>query len=96
MPDGLPEAAYALTHGLWPEEQRKGVLKPEIRIAADSSAQDKLLAYSGREPSRTGVRSTLGQVSLTGSPGSPKSRLARIAFEIVMETPELVPLTPPA
>ncbi len=52
MPEGLPEAAYALTHGRWPEEQRKGVLKPEIHIAADSSAQEKLLAYSGRDPSR--------------------------------------------
>jgi len=52
MPEGLPEAAYALTHGRWPEEQRKGVLKPEIRIAADASPQEKLLAYSGRDPSR--------------------------------------------
>lgn len=51
MPEGLPEAAYALTHGRWPEEQRKGVLKPEIRIDADSSAQEILLAYSGRDPS---------------------------------------------
>ena len=52
MPEGLAEAAYALTHGRWPEEQRNGVLKPEIRIAGDASAQEKLLAYSGRDPSR--------------------------------------------
>ena len=52
MPEGLLEAAFALTHGRWPEEQRKGVFKPEIRIAADTSAQEKLLAYSGRDPSR--------------------------------------------
>ena len=53
MPEGLPEAAYELTHGRWPEAQRTGVLKPEISIAPDSSAQDKLLAYSGRDPSRS-------------------------------------------
>jgi hypothetical protein len=52
MPEGLPEAAYALTLGSWPDEQREGVLKPEIHLAADSSAQEKLLAYSGRDPSR--------------------------------------------
>ena len=52
MPEGLPEAAYELTHGRWPQAQRTGVLKPEISIAPDSSAQDKLLAYSGRDPSR--------------------------------------------
>lgn len=52
MPEGLPEAAYAVIDGRWPEEQRHGVLKPAVRIAADSSAQEKLLAYSGRDPSR--------------------------------------------
>jgi uncharacterized protein (TIGR03086 family) len=52
MPEGLPEAAYALIHGRWPEDQRTGVLKPEVHIAAGSSAQEKLLAYSGRDPSR--------------------------------------------
>jgi len=52
MPEGLPEAAYAIVHGRWPEEQRKGVLKPEVSIAPDSSAQEKLLAYSGRDPAR--------------------------------------------
>lgn len=66
MPEGLTEAAYALAHGRWPEEQRNGVLKPEIRIAANSSAQEKLLAYSGRDPSRR-VRSTLGQGVSPGS-----------------------------
>jgi len=52
MPSGLPEAAYAVVDGRWSEEQRPGVLKPEVRIAADSSAQEKLLAYSGRDPTR--------------------------------------------
>jgi len=52
MPEGLPEAAYLLLHGCWPEEQRNGVLKPEISIDPGSSAQERLLAYSGRDPTR--------------------------------------------
>ncbi len=52
MPEGLPEVAYALVHGAFTEEGRKGVLKPEVRVAADASAQERLLAYSGRDPSR--------------------------------------------
>ena len=51
MPEGLPEAAYAIIHGRFTDEQRKGVFKPEIAVAPDSSAQDKLLAYTGRDPS---------------------------------------------
>jgi uncharacterized protein (TIGR03086 family) len=52
MPDGLPETAYAFIHGRFTEDQRKGVFKPEVRVPADSSAQDRLLAYTGRDPSR--------------------------------------------
>jgi hypothetical protein len=52
MPEGLPEAAYAIIDGRWPQEQRTGVLKPEVSIAPDSSVQEKLLAYSGRDPVR--------------------------------------------
>lgn len=52
MPEGLPEAAFAVIYGRFTEEQRKGVFKPEIRIAPESSAQDKLLAYTGRDPGR--------------------------------------------
>jgi uncharacterized protein (TIGR03086 family) len=51
MPVGLPEAAYAMIHGRFTEEQRKGVFKPEVVVSSDSSAQDKLLAYTGRDPS---------------------------------------------
>ena len=51
MPDGLPEAAYELIHGKFTEEQRQGVFKPEVDVADDASAQDRLLAYSGRDPS---------------------------------------------
>ena len=53
MPDGLPEAAYSLIYGRFTDEQRKGVFKPEIEVAPDAPAQDKLLAYTGRDPSQT-------------------------------------------
>jgi uncharacterized protein (TIGR03086 family) len=54
MPAGLPEAALALTQGRWPEDQRPGVLKPAVSAAANASAQERLLAYSGRDPRRRG------------------------------------------
>jgi uncharacterized protein (TIGR03086 family) len=50
MPDGLPEAAYEMIYGRFTDEQRKGVFKPEVALAPDSSAQDRLLAYTGRNP----------------------------------------------
>ena len=50
MPKGLPEAAYEMIHGRFTDEQRKGVFKPEVPVGADASAQDKLLAYAGRDP----------------------------------------------
>ena len=52
MPEGLPEAAYEMIHGRFTDEQRKGVFKPEVAVAPDASARDKLLAYTGRDPSR--------------------------------------------
>jgi len=52
MPSGLPEAAYQIIHGKFTDEQRKGVFKPEVRVAPTASAQDRLLAYTGRDPSR--------------------------------------------
>jgi uncharacterized protein (TIGR03086 family) len=51
MPEGLPEAAYGMIHGRFTDEQRKGVFKPEIVVSTDSSPQQKLLAYTGRDPS---------------------------------------------
>jgi uncharacterized protein (TIGR03086 family) len=51
MPEGLPEAAYEMIHGRFTDDQRKGVFKPEVSVASDASAQDKLLAYTGRDPS---------------------------------------------
>lgn len=50
MPAGLPEAAYSLIHGKFTEQQRQGIFKPEIAVAPDASAQDKLLSYTGRKP----------------------------------------------
>jgi uncharacterized protein (TIGR03086 family) len=54
MPEGLPEAAYAMIHGRFTDEQRRGVFKPEINLRPDSSAQERLLAYTGRDPSQGG------------------------------------------
>jgi uncharacterized protein (TIGR03086 family) len=50
MPDGLAEAAYQMIHGRFTDDQRKGVFKPEVPVGPDASAQDKLLAYTGRDP----------------------------------------------
>jgi uncharacterized protein (TIGR03086 family) len=50
MPEGLPEAAYEMIHGRFTDDQRKGVFKPEVSVGDDASAQDKLLAYTGRDP----------------------------------------------
>jgi uncharacterized protein (TIGR03086 family) len=52
MPGGLAETAYELIHGRFTDDQRKGMFKPEVAVAADASPQDKLLAYTGRNPHR--------------------------------------------
>jgi uncharacterized protein (TIGR03086 family) len=49
MPDGLAEAAYEVIHGRFTDEQRQGIFKPEIAAGAGASAQEKLLAYTGRQ-----------------------------------------------
>ncbi len=51
MPAGLPEAAYAIIHGRFTDEQRQGFFGPEVAVGTNSSAQSKLLAYTGRDPS---------------------------------------------
>jgi uncharacterized protein (TIGR03086 family) len=48
MPDDLPAVAYEMIHGRFTDEQRQGVFKPEIEVAADASAEERLLAYTGR------------------------------------------------
>jgi uncharacterized protein (TIGR03086 family) len=50
MPEGLPDAAYELVHGKFTDEQRKGVFKPEVKVPDSASPQDRLLAYTGRDP----------------------------------------------
>jgi uncharacterized protein (TIGR03086 family) len=50
MPDGLPEAAYRAIYGLFTEEQRQGVFKPEQPVRDDPTPQERLLAYTGRTP----------------------------------------------
>ena len=50
MPEGLPDAAYEMIHGRFSDDERKGVFKPEVAVGSDASAQDKLLAYTGRTP----------------------------------------------
>jgi len=52
MPNGLAEAAYEMIHGRFTDEQRKGVFKPEIVTADNASSQERLLAYTGRDPRR--------------------------------------------
>ncbi|MDQ6803750.1 MAG: TIGR03086 family metal-binding protein [Actinomycetota bacterium] len=51
MPEGLAEAAYQIIHGRFTDEQRVGIFKPEVQTGPDPSAQDKFLAYTGRDPS---------------------------------------------
>ena len=51
MPDGLAQAAYDAIHGRFTDEQRKGVFKPAIPVGDDASPQERLLAYTGRQPS---------------------------------------------
>lgn len=50
MPAGLPEAAFEMIHGRFTDDQRKGIFKAEVPVPADAPAQDKLLAYTGRDP----------------------------------------------
>lgn len=48
MPDRLPEAAYRAIYGMFTEEQRNGVFKAELPVQDDATAQERLLAYTGR------------------------------------------------
>lgn len=50
MPDGLAQAAYDVIHGAFTDDQRDGVFGPELDVPDDASPQEKLLAYSGRDP----------------------------------------------
>jgi uncharacterized protein (TIGR03086 family) len=50
MPEGLAQAAFDTIHGRFTDEQRTGVFKPEVATAPDASPQERLLAYTGRQP----------------------------------------------
>jgi uncharacterized protein (TIGR03086 family) len=50
MPDGLAQASYDTIHGRFTDDQREGVFKPELPVGTEASAQDKLLAFTGRDP----------------------------------------------
>ena len=50
MPDGLAQAAYEFIHGRFTDDQRTGVFKPEIPVGDDATPQQRLLAYTGRDP----------------------------------------------
>jgi uncharacterized protein (TIGR03086 family) len=50
MPEGLADAAYGMIHGRLSDDQRKGMFKPAVDVPDDASMQDKLLAYTGRQP----------------------------------------------
>jgi hypothetical protein len=49
MPAGLPEAAFEMIHGRFTDDQRQGIFKPEVTVGPDASAQERLLAYTGRK-----------------------------------------------
>ena len=50
MPEGLADAAYEFIHGRFTDEQRRGVFKPAVPVGPEASVQDRLLAYTGRDP----------------------------------------------
>jgi uncharacterized protein (TIGR03086 family) len=50
MPEGLADAAFGMIHGRFTDEQRTGVFKPAVAVASDAAAQERLLAYTGRDP----------------------------------------------
>jgi uncharacterized protein (TIGR03086 family) len=54
MPEELAAAAYEMIHGRFTDDQRKGVFGPELPAAEDATAEERLLAYTGRDASRTG------------------------------------------
>jgi hypothetical protein len=41
-----------MIHGKFTDDQRKGVFDPEIEVGDDASPQDRLLAYTGRDPAQ--------------------------------------------
>ncbi len=50
MPPGLAEANYDMIPD-FTDDQREGIFGPRVEVPTDASVQDKLLAFSGRNPS---------------------------------------------
>jgi uncharacterized protein (TIGR03086 family) len=50
IPDGLAEAAFNVIDGQLTPDRRGEAFKPEVKVGADASPQEKLLAYTGRQP----------------------------------------------
>ena len=51
MPDDLATAAFAMLDGNIPDERRdNGLFKRSVPVADDASMQDRLVAYTGRDP----------------------------------------------
>lgn len=51
MPEDLATAAFAMLDGNIPDERRNsGLFKSSVPVADDASMQDKLVAYTGRDP----------------------------------------------
>jgi uncharacterized protein (TIGR03086 family) len=50
IPDGLAEAALSVIDGQLTPDRRGEAFKPEVKVGADASPQEKLLAYTGRQP----------------------------------------------
>lgn len=50
IPDDLASAAFAMIDGRLTDDQRGAGFKPAVPVPDDATAQDKLLAYTGRQP----------------------------------------------
>ncbi len=50
MPPGLADAARGAIGGRLTAESRGTAFKPEVEVSDDASAQEKLIAYMGRQP----------------------------------------------
>jgi uncharacterized protein (TIGR03086 family) len=50
MPEDLAQAAFAMIDGRLTDDQRGNGFKPAVTVPDDAPIQDKLLAYTGRQP----------------------------------------------
>jgi len=50
MPRDLAEAAFSMLDGRLTDDRRGDAFKSAVDVTANASAQDKLLAYTGRQP----------------------------------------------